>query len=104
MALFFGGSLDTKFKDEVVENRNKTIMTHISKPIAQANKSKFRRKLDGCLSLTHRPHIHEFTDAEYPFIDSYGRVTYFYIVLGDTILPIYQPGSVMFETAIRADS
>ena len=37
-------------------------------------------------------------------MDPYGRVTYFYVMLGDTLLPIYQPGSVMFETAIQKES
>jgi hypothetical protein len=37
-------------------------------------------------------------------LDSFGRATYFFIMLGNQYLPIYQPGSVMFETAVNPDS
>jgi hypothetical protein len=39
-----------------------------------------------------------------PFIDVFGRVTYLYIVLGGIQFPIYQPGSVMFETGVNANT
>lgn len=48
--------------------------------------------------------IKEISDNKEPYSDHYGRVTYFYIMLGSDILPIYQPGSVMFETAVKEDS
>ena len=49
--------------------------------------------------------VKEISDNKEPYCDHYGRVTYFYIMLGATeILPIYQPGSVMFETAVKRDS
>ena len=37
-------------------------------------------------------------------MDSFGRVTFFYIYLGNEKLPIYQPGAVMFESAVKSDS
>ena len=39
-----------------------------------------------------------------PIVDSYGRVTYFYIKLADKNVPIYQPGTIMFECGVVSDS
>ena len=38
-----------------------------------------------------------------PIIDTYGRVTYYYCKLGDKNMPLYQPGTLMFETGIVSD-
>ena len=48
--------------------------------------------------------ITEIPDSTEPYTDSFGRVTYFYIKLGKEALPIYQPGCIMFETGVKADS
>ena len=48
--------------------------------------------------------ITEIPDSKEPYTDSFGRVTYFYIKLGKEALPIYQPGCIMFETGVKADS
>lgn len=42
--------------------------------------------------------------AQEPLVDDYGRVTFFYVELGDQKLPIYQPGSVMFESSVKPDT
>lgn len=42
-------------------------------------------------------------DQSDPIIDSYGRVTFFSVKLAGQRLPIYQPGTVMFETGVRAN-
>ena len=56
------------------------------------------------LDQEHVALIWEIEDDDEPLIDHYGRVTYFYIMIGGQKLPVYQPGSVMFESAILADS
>ena len=33
-------------------------------------------------------------------VDHYGRVTYFYACLGDRAFPVYQPGTIMFESGV----
>jgi len=48
--------------------------------------------------------IKEIKEPCDPIVDSFGRVTFFYIMLGDQQLPIYQPGSIMFETAVNGES
>ena len=47
--------------------------------------------------------IKEINDSSEPYKDHYGRITYFYIELAGHPLPIYQPGSIMFESAIVED-
>ena len=42
--------------------------------------------------------------GERPIVDSYGRVTYYYARMGDTKIPVYQPGTIMFETGVVNDS
>lgn len=39
-----------------------------------------------------------------PIQDYLGRVTYFYCLLGNMKIPIYQPGTVMFESAVKSGS
>ena len=36
--------------------------------------------------------------------DSYGRVTYFYARLGNKKIPVYQPGTIMFECGVIDES
>ena len=48
--------------------------------------------------------VKEISDNKQPFVDFYGRVTFFYVVLGGQMLPVYQPGTIMFETAVKEDS
>jgi hypothetical protein len=48
--------------------------------------------------------VHEIDETGAPYKDEYGRVTYFYVTLGGVILPIYQPGTIMFESAVSSDS
>lgn len=42
--------------------------------------------------------------GEKPIVDSYGRVTYYYARLGDKKIPVYQPGTIMFECGVISDS
>lgn len=37
-------------------------------------------------------------------MDGYGRVTYYYIKLGDKNVPVYQPGTIMFECGVEKNS
>ena len=56
------------------------------------------------LDHEHRALIWEIEDDDEPLTDHYGRVTYFYIMIGGEKLPVYQPGSVMFESGVKSDS
>lgn len=42
----------------------------------------------------------EIDEESRPIRDEYGRTTFFYCYLGDKVIPIYQPGSLMIETAV----
>lgn len=99
-ALFMGSPLDAKYKNIHVANRNRKIIEFFSRPIAQLNKEVFRQKIAEKLSSEQRAIIKEVTDNKQPLSDSYGRITFFYIVLGGEVLPIYQPGTIMFESAV----
>ena len=37
-------------------------------------------------------------------IDNYGRVTYYFAKLGNKKIPVYQPGTIMFECGVVEDS
>ena len=37
-------------------------------------------------------------------VDTRGRFTHFYAKLGDKEIPIYQPGTIMFENAVLENS
>ena len=37
-------------------------------------------------------------------VDSRGRFTHFYAKLGNKEIPIYQPGTIMFENAVLENS
>lgn len=76
-------------------------MEFFSKPIAQVNVQFFKEKMAEKLPDDQRLLIKECKE---PYIDSFGRVTFFYIELASERLPIYQPGAVMFETAVKGDS
>jgi ribonuclease HIII len=51
-----------------------------------------------------KPFISELDDQDEPYVDSFGRVTYFTAKLGGQTIPIYQTGSLMFESAVKEDS
>lgn len=69
------------------------------------NKQFFKMKIATKLPDEIRVMVKEISDNKEPYCDHYGRVTYFYIMIGaNEILPIYQPGSVMFETGVKKDS
>jgi hypothetical protein len=53
------------------------------------------------LQAEYRALIKETKDGDEPYVDSFGRVTFFYIFIGNTVFPIYQPGTVMLETAVK---
>ena len=99
-----GASVDPKFKDDVVSHRNKKIIEFFSKPISQVNRQFFTMKLNDKLAPELRPLVQEISDDNTPLVDSFGRTTFFFINLGGIPLPVYQPGSIMFETAIKANS
>ena len=88
-ALFMGASLDTKYKNVIIADRNKKIVEFFSRPIAQVNKQFFKTKMADKLAPEYRAMIMEINSSKEPYSDSFGRVTYFYIILGTETLPIY---------------
>jgi hypothetical protein len=98
-----GASLDPMYHNQPEAVRNSTIMQMFSKPISQVNKQFFHEKLQDKLDKELRGYITELDDNAEPYIDDYGRVTYFVTHLGGQTLPIYQTGSIMFETAVQAN-
>ena len=103
-ALFMGCSLEAKYKNIMVSERNRKIMEFFARPISQVNQTFFKEKLEDGLPLECRHLIQQVQDQQEPIVDSFGRFTYFSIQLGDQTIPIYQPGSVMFETAVKPNS
>ena len=103
-ALFMGASLNPKYRNLFIADRNRKIVEFFAKPISQVNKQFFKQKLHDKLPAELLCLIKEVQDIDHPISDSYGRVTQFYVMLADQTLPIYQPGSFMFESAVKEDS
>jgi hypothetical protein len=89
LALFMGTQLDTKYQDDLEALRNNKIIQFFSKHIAQVNKQFFREKLETGLDEELRSQIIELDDQDEPFVDSYGRATYFVARLGGQVMPVY---------------
>ena len=108
MALFLGASLSgTQFTDDRTSRKNCFIIKQFSKPIAQVNYKHFQEKIRENLQESYQNLIKNIDlndPCVEPICDDYGRVTFFYISLGDQNLPIYQPGTVMFESSVQKDS
>ena len=49
-------------------------------------------------------YIVEIKNDDNPFTDHYGRCTYFKVLIADKQIPILQPGTVAFESAIKPGS
>jgi hypothetical protein len=101
MALFLGIDLDQKYHDLEVAKRNAFLTEHFSRIVAEANLESFKEKLKD--AKTYDQIIQE-RPLDTPFVDVFGRVTFLYIVIGGIQFPIYQPGGIMFETAVVSDS
>ena len=84
--------------------RNRVISNLLSKPVALVNKEHFRQKMVEKVPPECRELIVEIPEEKEPYTDDHGRVTYFYIILGGIPIPVYQPGTIMFESAIKSDS
>ena len=88
-ALFMGASLDSKYENTFLANRNREIMKFFSKPIAEINKKYFIEKMEAKLDPNYRAMIKEIPYGQEPIVDDFGRVTYFFIYLGGEMIPIY---------------
>ena len=78
-----GASLGEDYRNHEIAKRNQEIIKYFATPLAQANFLTFKGKLDGKLKAEYRELIVEIPMDEEPYVDNYGRVTYFIIKLGD---------------------
>ena len=74
----------------------------MSQPIALVNKPFFKGRLEQKLppEVVERIQVVNTRKGERPIVDSYGRVTYFFAKLGPKRIPLYQPGTIMFECGV----
>ena len=101
LSLYRRGFNDDEPENKEVVSTNRDQVTALSKKVAFANRTFFREKLEQNLDADTRERIKEIPEGEYPYIDRYGRVTYFYAQLADKRVLIYQPGTIMFESGVR---
>ena len=101
MALFTGASISDKYHNQMLARKNWKIVSTFSQQISTYNKEFFRIKLEEKLAPEYRDYIKEFEEDEKPYTDRYGRTSYFYVMLGQHVLPIYQPGTVMFDSGVE---
>ena len=105
MMLYMGAS-DVQVLDDAVVNANKQMVQTMAMNIALANKEFFKSKLLEKLDEDLQPIVRQVNPrkGQRPLVDTYGRVTYYYIRLGDKNVPVYQPGTIMFECGVVSDS
>jgi hypothetical protein len=96
-----GSPLDAKYKNSIIAERNRKIIEFFSRPISQVNKQYFKQLLLMQLPENLYANVKEIGESKEPYVDSYGRVTFFYVLIGGQIVPLYQPGTIMFETAVN---
>lgn len=85
---------------ENITEANRFIVNQLSEAVAKLNRPHFAKRLEPILEK-HGDYIKE---SEIALVDRYGRSTYFYCKLGNQVIPIYQPGTIMFESAVKGDS
>ena len=90
--------------DNEQSKRNRMMVSAYSKPMAQMNRMCFRNKIKQKLDDQYKPFIVEIEKGKQPIVDSYGRATYFFCKLGRKRIPIYQPGTFMFESGVVNES
>ena len=76
-ALFMGSGLDAKYRNIFIQDRNRKIVEFFSRPIAQVNRQYFKRQLTESLPDEQRVLIQEIFDSKEPYIDHFGRITFF---------------------------
>ena len=103
-AMFMGAKLEAQYKNIIIADRNRKIIEFFSRPVAQVNKQFFKRMIADKLNDHDNALIKEISEPNDPLTDHYGRVTFFNVVLGGELIPVYQPGTIMFESAVREDS
>ena len=104
--MLYMGAASVKVENESVVNSNKSMVQAMSQPIALVNKEFFKQKLMDKLDPELQPYIKSVNTrkGEKPIVDNYGRVTYYYAELGDKRVPVYQPGTIMFECGVVSES
>ena len=99
----YKNSQNVKPTHEWVVEQNIQNVTKLSQEIALANKSFFKEKLATKLSEDQMKHIKVVDPelGEVPYVDRYGRVTYYYAELAGRKIWLYQPGTIMFESGVK---
>lgn len=78
-------------------SQNSELVCKLSKRIAAANRPHFKKKLAEKL-----PQLRKYIkETDEPLVDCFGRATHFYVVVGGQALPVYAPGAIMFDSAVR---
>ena len=100
--MLYMGASEMKVENDAVVNSNRQMVQAMSQPIALVNKEFFKQKLADKLDEELQEYILQVNTrkGEKPIVDSYGRVTYYYARLGDKKIPVYQPGTIMFECGV----
>ena len=79
--------------------KNINIIKFFSKRFAEVDKKQFQLKIQSDLAEENHELI-QMKDNDEPYVDQYGRATFFTCNLADKQIPIYQPGTIMFDSAI----
>ena len=97
-SLFYGENARYVYHNDHIADQNRALIRKFSTKVAEHNKPWFKKLTEQKISEELRAFIKE---AEEPLEDRFGRCTFFYVDIGGTKLPIYQPGTVMFDSAVK---
>ena len=91
---------DANAKSKIV-SANVNIVQQISYPIASSNAEHFRELVDTTFDTETAKLIKQVSGSSNFLVDEFGRVTCFYIKLGNRRFPVYQPATLMFESSVQ---
>ena len=101
--MLFIGASKIKVNNSITQKNRKMVSVY-STQLAKRTKADFRNKVKQKLDPEYQPYIFEIEKGKPPIVDSWGRATFFYAKLGRTRVPMYQPGTFMFESGVVNES
>ena len=91
-------------KSQAMINTNKQIVIALSQPISQFTASFFNETLQGNMDETQFELVQQVQGLGIQYnSDNEGRISYFYVQIGDKRLLVYQASAVMFMSAVCPD-
>ena len=86
------------------KKRNKEMRKRLSKEVAVQNYTHFIDVVINAIPEHYSSFVKCIPIDQEPYYDYFGRATFFYVMLAGIPIPVYQTGTIMYESAVRANS